>query len=96
MATYLPTAHKTPGLGIEIIIVIINTTKPSVKIYQSLIFHQGMQPCAQVSPDSLGLSNAYSEAYEELEQFETIDTLNYMDETVDDPSPLKIVDDLNN
>ena len=33
-----------------------------------LNFHQGMEPCAQVSvDDSLGLSNAYSEASEELE-----------------------------
>ena len=55
-----------------------------------------MQPCAQISQDSLGLSNTYSEAYEELEQFETIDTLNYMDEIVNDPTPPKIVDDLNN
>ena len=61
-----------------------------------LNFQQGMQPCAQISQESLGLSNAYSEAYEELEQFETIDTLNYMDEIVNDPTPPKIVDDLNN
>ena len=61
-----------------------------------LNFQQGMQPCAQISQDSLGLSNAYSEVYEELEQFESIDTLNYMGKIVNDHTPPEIVDNLNN
>ena len=61
-----------------------------------LNFQQDMQPCAQISQDSLHLSNAYSEAYEELEQFESIDTLNYMAEIVNDHTPPEIVDNLNN
>ena len=40
-----------------------------------------MQPCAKVPGNSqLELTNAYSEAYEELEQFESIDTLNVINE----------------
>ena len=96
MVTYLPIAHKTQGLAIETVVATPSTTKPPVKIYPQLNFQQGMQPCAHISQDSLSLSNAYSEAYEELEQFESIDTLNYMGEIVNDHTPPEIVDNLNN
>ena len=92
MATYLPIAHKTQGLGIETMVATPGTTKPPVRIYHSLI---SIRVCSPV-PKFLKIPNAYSEAYEELEQFETIDTLNYMDEIVNDHTPPKIVDDLNN
>ena len=50
-----------------------------------LNFQQGMQPCAQI-PDNnqLELTNAYSEAYDELEQFESIDTLNVINDVYSD------------
>ena len=44
-----------------------------------------MQPCAQIPDNSqLELTNAYSEAYDELEQFESIDTLNVINEVYSD------------
>ena len=44
-----------------------------------------MQPHAQIPSNSqLELTNAYSEAYYELEQFESIDTLNVINEMYSD------------
>ena len=44
-----------------------------------------MQPCAQ-TPDNnqLELTNAYSEGYDELEQFKSIDTLNVINDVYSD------------
>ena len=62
-----------------------------------LNYQQGMQPCAQTNcNDDVDLTNAYSEAYAELEQFESVDTLNAFAEISNEMYRSEKVDTLNN
>ena len=83
MVIFLMTAPKIIEADKEI--VKISTTKPSAKAFPSLTFNKACHPVLKYLSNSQSeLTNTYSQAYDELEQFEPIDTLNVINEIYSD------------